>query len=234
MYSNRICRAHGLDAKRLTAQLTGVKDMLDGIHTAPGVNEPASQLRPSAHTRHREKLLPDEGIVKTEILKFWADMQARIDWIQALLDDKMKRANAFDGEPVRSVIFEKGLERQLQLWSKDSEVADNLNYWLGYAVSQKCRFWTTIEFLQQQLLSTHFNVHEHRQYLPLSTERFMADVTDGLRCSLYSITTEVKTLVNKQSKDVQTTVETDLEAIDAFLGGAYRNLSLPVPSSQNL
>lgn len=58
----------------------------------------------------------------------------------------------------------------------------------------------------------------------------MADVADGSSGFLYSFAREVKKLVKKQRKDIETTVKTDIEAVDAFLRSVGNKLSWPGPS----
>lgn len=45
----------------------------------------------------------------------------------------------------------------------------------------------------------------------------MADVPDRFSGFLYSLSMEVKRLVKKQRRDIETTVNKDLETFDAFL-----------------
>lgn len=52
--------------------------------------------------------------------------------------------------------------------------------------------------------------------MPLHTESPTANVMDGLSRFLHCWRTKIKKLVEKQRKDIETTVETDLESIDFF------------------
>lgn len=59
-----------------------------------------------------------------------------------------------------------------------------------------------------------FDLDEYRQHLLLGTERFTEDVTDAFKLFVYSLSTNVRKLVEKQRKEVETTVRKELEAID--------------------
>lgn len=59
----------------------------------------------------------------------------------------------------------------------------------------------------------------------------MAKVTDGFSGFVRSLGTEIIKLVQKQCKDIQTTVKADHAAIYAFLGSVNSKLSQPGCSS---
>lgn len=57
-------------------------------------------------------------------------------------------------------------------------------------------------------------------------------ITDGFKCFLYNLERDVKKLVEKWRKGIETTAKTDLEAIDTFLRIVDDKLSRPGPSSK--
>lgn len=62
-------------------------------------------------------------------------------------------------------------------------------------------------------------------------ERFTADATDGFSRFLYNLGREAKTSVEKQQKDIETTVKTVVEATDAFLRSVDSKRSASSPAS---
>lgn len=96
--------------------------------------------------KDREKLLADKPANDTEFRKFWEDMKARFDTIQASLDDEMKRAKALDSELVKLLVFEKSLKQKLQSRSDNRQKVENLKYRLDDAVAKECRSETIITF----------------------------------------------------------------------------------------
>lgn len=107
------------DVKSLTAQSTAEKDLLDGNRTSLAIHKTASRPGASAHTKNRERLLPDKAVVETKFRNFRADMQAKNDRIHASLDSEVKRANALDSGRVRLLVSQKSLKRHLQLRSDE-------------------------------------------------------------------------------------------------------------------
>lgn len=93
---------------------------------------------------------------------------------------------------------------------------EDLNYRLNGTIAEAYRSQNIIASLREQLLSVRTDVDKHSQCLPLYTEGFTADISN--RCSgfLYSLSKHVKKLVVKHYLDIETTVKTDVEDIDAF------------------
>lgn len=53
----------------------------------------------------------------------------------------------------------------------------------------------------------------------------MADITGSFSAFLYGLSTEIKRFVEKQRKDIETIVKTELEPLGAFLCSVRSNLS---------
>lgn len=85
----------------------------------------------------------------------------------------------------------------------------------GAAVKER-RSATVIESLRDQLLPVRFDVKNYRQRLSLYTKRFTADVADSSIGLLYSLGTEVKTLVESQRKDNEHFAKTDVKPLISF------------------
>lgn len=95
------------------------------------------------------------------------------------------------------------------------------------AVDKEYPTQNTIESLREQLLYVRYDVYTYCQRFPVCTERLTSDISDGLSSLLYSLSTEVKKLLTKQSKDIGTIVKTELEAIDACLRSRDNKRSWP-------
>lgn len=101
--------------------------------------------------------------------------------------------------------------------SDDGQEVENLQNPVDGAVTKERRLKTIIEYLQEQLLSARSDADKCLQRTPLYTGTFTADVTDGFSGSLYIVNGEVKRLVEKQCKNIETTMKRDLEFINAFM-----------------
>lgn len=89
------------------------KYLLDGIRTDLALHNTVLQQRTAADAKDSEKLFADKAAVDSESRKFWEDMQAKIEFIQASLDDPLKCAKAKDSRRVKLLVSEKSLKRQL-------------------------------------------------------------------------------------------------------------------------
>lgn len=101
------------EVERLTTQHSVNKDLLDGVHTDLASHKIASQPRVAADTKDCDKLSADTAAVDTEFRNLREDLQAMGDSNQASLNDELKRAKAFFSEPVKLLVSEKSLQRQL-------------------------------------------------------------------------------------------------------------------------
>lgn len=102
-----------------------------------------------------------------------------------------------------------------------------MKYQLDDTVAKEPRSENLTKSLREQELFVQSDIDKYRQGLPLYTERFTADVTEGFSNFLFCLGTEVKKSVAKQRKDVKTTVKTDVEAIDSVLCSIESKLSRP-------
>lgn len=219
------------EIKWLTTQLTLDKDLLDGVRTAATLRMTASQQRAPSDANDSETLLADTTAVVNELGKFSEDIQAKIDSMQVSLDDVVKRINALYSERVKLFVYENSLKRQIQERSDRSHELEDLKCRLDRAIANRRWSETIIKVFQEQLLTLRSDVDKYRRRLPLHTERFTAYVTDDLSVFLYSFGTDVKKLVEKRRKEIETTVKADLEAIEAFLSSLNSKLSRPGSSS---
>lgn len=131
--------------------------------------------------------MADKAAINTELHKFWMKTQAKIDAIQAFLDDEVKRSEALNSELVKKVVSEKSLERQRQFNSDDSQEVEGQKCSMDGAVGKKRRSETIIISLLEQLLSVSSDVNTYYQRLSLRIERFTASIADGFSGLLYNL-----------------------------------------------
>lgn len=79
-------------------------------------------------------------------------------------------------------------------------------------------------------MSVQYNVDKYRQRLSRYTERFTAAMTDGFRSFLFSLGSEVRTFVEKQREDIESTVKKVFETIDTFSRSLDSKLTRTGPS----
>lgn len=89
------------EAESLKTQHMDDKDLLDGVCTTLGVHKTGSQQHVAADAKDRKALLADKVAMDTKLYKFPEDMQTKSNSIQVPLEDEVKRAKAFDSEPVK-------------------------------------------------------------------------------------------------------------------------------------
>lgn len=75
------------------------------------------------------------------------------------------------------------------------------------------------------------DVDMYRKRLSLYTERLTADVTDGFSRFLNSLNMEVRTFLEKHREHIESTVMTNLDAIDANLRIIYNKVTWSGASS---
>lgn len=158
-------------------------------------------------------------------------MQAKIDSIQVSLGDEVKRGKGREKEIVKLLVSEKSLKRKLQLRSDDSQEIEDLQHRVDGAVGKERRSENIIKSLPVQLLSVRSDLHNYRQRLSPYTERYTVDIAHGFSDFLYSIGEEVQRFVEKQRKDIETTMQTDLKGNHAFLCSLDNKFCRPGPSS---
>lgn len=83
----------------------------------------------------------------------------------------------------------------------------------------------TVKSVPKKLLSVRSDIDKHRQRLPFYTKWLTAGVTVRFSAFLYSLSTEVRKLMEKQRIDTEKTVKADLEAIEDFSRSNDSNLS---------
>lgn len=216
------------DANPLTAQYTAKEDLLRGIRTAIAIRMTALEKPVLELIKVHEKLLTDNVVTKTKLCKCRSDMQAMIDRIKPFSDGNLKLANALDSEGVRLPTFENSLKRHKQQKFDKSKEAEDLTYGLNRVIAKEHQYQATFGSLRKQLLSVLFDVNKYHQRFSLCHENFTADITNRLSKFPYNLPMEVKTLVEKQRKDIATTVKADLVVIDAL----SRSINSKLSSSQ--
>lgn len=76
------------------------------------------------------------------------------------------------------------------------------------------------------------DVDKYRRCFPLYTIRFAPNLTEVISELQYSLRTEARKLVEKQFKNIETTVERDIKDFDAFFPSIDSRLGLPGLSSR--
>lgn len=151
-------------------------------------------------SKERERLLNNTALVETNFRILRVVIHSKVDRNQTSLDGKTISSKDLDSEVVSLLLSEKHLKREMQLRSEHSK-EEYLRYQLDSAVAKKRRAHKTIESLWEQLLSVRSDIDSCSQRLLFYIKRFTADVTDGFSGIFYCLSTEVKTLVEKQRKE---------------------------------
>lgn len=93
------------------------------------------------------------------------------------------------------------------LRSENSKAFEDMKYRLDAAIPKKLRALSFTESVRERLLSARSNVEKDLQRLPLYTEMLTVDVTNGFSGFLYCLSTDVKKLMEKHRKEIETTVK---------------------------
>lgn len=101
------------------------------------------------------------------------------------MEGQTKPENDNDNKCTRFILSEKSMKHQLRLRWEDNEKVKDLKYQFHGDVTKERRAESIEESLRDQLLSMRADVDNYRQHLPLYTEWFTADVTDGFSGILY-------------------------------------------------
>lgn len=116
----------------MTAQHIDKNSKFGGVRTASFRHKAASQQRAATNNMDCGKLLADEAVFDTKLLKLLVDMVAKFDLIQPSLDGETARFNDLNSERVSLLLSEKPLRCQLQLRYEDRQKVQDSRYRLDW------------------------------------------------------------------------------------------------------